>query len=117
MELKAIYKYLDEILRIGKILPSKSLAKAPILFISKAHRKDLLLYINYYELTKMTILNEYPLLLLNEFRDLVQGSKLFTKIDLKARYNLIRIYIDYEWISVYQTTYRYYEYLVTCVRW
>ena len=37
------------------------------------------------------IMNRYPLPLMNELRDRVQGAKIFTKIDLKWTYNLICI--------------------------
>ena len=37
VELQALREYLDEMLRTGKIRPSKSPAGAPILFVPKAH--------------------------------------------------------------------------------
>jgi hypothetical protein len=91
VELKALLKYLDEMLKTGKIWASKSLAGALILFVRKAHWKDLRLCIDYLGLNKIKVLNRYPLLLMNELRDCVQDAKLFRKIDLKARYNRIRI--------------------------
>jgi hypothetical protein len=48
---------------------------------------------------------------MNEVRDRVQGTKLFTKIDLKAGYNLIRIRARNEWKTAFRTRYGYYEYL------
>jgi hypothetical protein len=88
---KALREYLDEILRMGIIWPSKSPAGAPILFIPKAHRQGLHFCVNYQGLNKITILNRYPLLVMNDLSDHVQDTKLFTQIDLKAGYNLIRI--------------------------
>jgi hypothetical protein len=49
---------------------------------------------------------------MNELRDHVQGAKLFTKIDLRARYNLIRICTGDEWKIAFRTRSRYYEYFV-----
>jgi hypothetical protein len=112
VELKALHEYLDEMLRMGKIWPSKSLAGAPILFVPKAHGKGLCLCVDYRGLNKITILNRYLLPLMNELRDRVQGAKLFTKIDLKAGYNLIRICTGDEWKTAFRTRYGYYEYLV-----
>jgi hypothetical protein len=63
---------------MGKIQPSKSLAGAAILFILKAHRKGLEYYLDYQGLNKITILNRYLLILMNELRDYVHGAKLFT---------------------------------------
>jgi hypothetical protein len=91
VERKALCKYLDEILRMGKIRPSKSLAGVPILFVPKAQGKGLRLCVDCRGLNKITILNRYLLPLMNKLRDRVQGAKLFTKIALKAGYNLVRI--------------------------
>jgi hypothetical protein len=96
VELKALCRYLDEMLRMDMIRPSKSLAGALILFILKAHGKGLHLCIDYRELNMITVLNRYSLPLMNELRDRFQGAKLFTKIDLKAGYKLIRIRARYE---------------------
>jgi hypothetical protein len=49
---------------------------------------------------------------MNELRDRIQGTKLFTNIDLKPGYNLIRISAGDEWKTAFRTWYRYYEYLV-----
>jgi hypothetical protein len=49
---------------------------------------------------------------MNKLRDHVQGAKLFTKIDLKAGYNLIRIRAGDEWKTAFRTRYGHYEYLV-----
>ena len=44
---------------------------------------------DYRGLNKVTVLNRYPLPLMNELRDHVRGAKIFTKLDLKSGYNLI----------------------------
>ena len=49
---------------------------------------------------------------MNELRDWVAGSRIFTKIDLKAGYNLIRIKPGDEWKTAFRTRYGHYEYLV-----
>jgi hypothetical protein len=103
---------LDEMLRTGKIQPSKSPAGAPILFVPKPHGRGLRLCIDDRGLNRVTILNRYPLLLMNELRDRVQGAKIFSKIDLKSDYNLSQIKEGNEWKSAFQTRYGYYEYLV-----
>ena len=60
----------------------------------------------------MTIMNRHPLLLMNELRDRVQGSKIFTKIDLKSGYNLIRIKPGDEWKTAFCMKYGHFEYTV-----
>jgi hypothetical protein len=78
-ELTALREYLEEMLRTGKIRPSKSPAGAPILFVPKAHGRGLRLCVDYRGLNRVTVLNRYPLPLMNELRDRVQGSTVFTK--------------------------------------
>jgi hypothetical protein len=60
----------------------------------------------------MMIMNRYPLPHTNELRDRVVGSKILTKIDLKAGYNLIQIKPGDEWKTAFHTRYGHYEYLV-----
>ena len=75
----------------GKIKPSKSLAGAPILFVLKSQGRGLRLYIDYRGLNKIIVKNRYPLLLIDKLRDRIYRLKIFTKLDLKLGYNLIRI--------------------------
>ena len=67
---------------------------------------------DYRGLNKVTILNRYPLPLMNELRDRVGGSTIFTKLDLKSGYNLIRIKEGNEWKTAFRMRYSHYEYLV-----
>jgi hypothetical protein len=111
-ELSVLKDYLKEMLDSGKIRPSKSPAGAPILFVPKPHGRGLRLCVDYRGLNRVTIMNRYPLPLMNELRDRVAGSRIFTKIDLKAGYNLIRIKPGDEWKTAFRTRYGHYEYLV-----
>jgi len=72
----------------GKIADSESPYGAPILFVPKPDG-SLRLCLDYKNLNKLTILNKYPLPLMDELRDPVAGAKVFTKLDLKDRYHLI----------------------------
>ena len=60
------------------------------MFIKK---KDgtLRLYINYKKLNNITIKNRYLLPNVIELRDRLTNAKIFTKLDLKEEYYLIRI--------------------------
>jgi hypothetical protein len=49
---------------------------------------------------------------MSELQDRVQGAKIFTKIDLKNGYNLIRIKPGDEWKMAFKTQYGLYEYTV-----
>jgi hypothetical protein len=111
-DLQALRDYLKEMLELGKIRPSKSPAAAPIIFVAKAHGQGLRLCVDYYGLNKVTIANRYPLPIMSELQDRVRGAKIFTKIDLKNSYNLIRIKPGDEWKTAFKTQYRLYEYTV-----
>ena len=67
---------------------------------------------DYRGLNKVTILNRYPLPLMNELHDRVCGAKIFTKPDLKSGYNLIRIKQVDEWKTAFRTHYGLFEYEV-----
>jgi hypothetical protein len=53
---------------------------------------------------------------MNKLRDQVQGSTVFTKIDLKSRYNLVRIKEGKEWKTAFRTHYGHFKYLVMLFR-
>ena len=110
-ELQALRKYLDENLAKNFIRPSTSPAGAPILFVKK---KDgsLRLCVDYRGLNKITIKNRYPLPLINELLDRVQEAKIYTKLDLRGAYNLVRIAKGEEWKTAFRTRYGHFEYNV-----
>src|SRR5947209_16010933 len=112
IELAALREYLEMMLELGKIRPSMSSAGALILFIPKPHDRGLRLCVDYRGLNKITVKNRYPLPLMDELRNRVQGANIFTKIDLKTGYNLIRIAEGEEWKTAFQTRYGHFEYLV-----
>jgi hypothetical protein len=99
-------------LETGKIRQSKSPASAPILFVPKAHGRGLRLCVDYRGINKITIANRYPLPIMTELQDHVRGSKIFTKIDLKNGYHLIRIKEGDEWKTAFRCRYGLYKFLV-----
>jgi hypothetical protein len=111
-ELKVLREYIDQMISEGKIRPSKSPAGAPILFVEKKDGRGLRLCVDYRGLNRVTIMNRYPLPLMDELRDRVQGAKIFSKIDLKSAYNLLRIKKGDEWKTAFRTQYGHFEYNV-----
>ena len=89
-ELKVLRGYLNENLKKGFIRESKLPAGYPILF---APKKDgsLRLYVDYRKLNDITIKNRYPLPNIGELQDRLGKAKIFTKLDLRGVYNLIRM--------------------------
>ena len=100
-ELQVLKEYLDTMLKSGKIHSSKSPAGAAILILLKDHGPGLRMCVDYRCLNNMMILNRYPLPLINILCNRVGGAKIFTKLDLKAGYNLIRIKKGNEWKSAF----------------
>ena len=110
-ELKALREYIDEHLANGFIRHSKSPAGAPIFFVKK---KDgsLRLVVDYRGLNKITVRNRYALPLISSLLERLSGAKVFTKLDLRGAYNLVRIRPGDEWKTTFRTRYGHFEYTV-----
>ena len=77
---------LEELLKKGYIRPSVSPWGAPVLFVKK---KDgtLRLCIDFRQLNKVIVKKKYPLPRIDDFFDQLKDAKIFSKIDLRSRYN------------------------------
>jgi len=89
IELQTLREWLKEMQKTGKIRRSTLPAGSPILFLPKPNRRGLRLYVDYRALNQITIPNRYPLPLMQELQDQVQGARWFTKMDLRNGFNLI----------------------------
>ena len=85
-ERKATEDFLDKNLKTGKIRPSNSLQASPFFFVKK---KDggLRPCQDYRYVNEHTIRDAYPLPLISDLVNKLQGAKLFTKFDVQWRYN------------------------------
>ncbi|SPC68179.1 related to Gag-pol polyprotein [Ustilago sp. UG-2017b] len=110
-EMSELRRYLEENLEKGFIRPSKSPARSPVLFVPK---KDggLRLCVDYHGLNEITVKNRAPLPLIEEQLFLLRKARIYTKLDLRAAYNLIRIAKGDEWKTAFGTQLGLYEYLV-----
>ena len=77
---------MEEMVNKGFVRPSTSPWGALVLFVKK---KDgsMRLCIDYRELNKVTIRNQYPLPRIDDLFDQLQGAKVFSKIDLRSGYH------------------------------
>ena len=89
-ELKALKIWLDKKVEEGKIVKSKSLAGAPILLVRKSDG-NYRLCVDYRAHNKITIKNQYPLPLITKLQQRLNKAKIFTKLDLKNGYHLLRM--------------------------
>ena len=99
-ELKALDNYIKDALAKGWIRKSQSPAGALILFIPKKSGK-LCLCIDYHGLNAVTIKIRYPLPLISELLDRLNGSVIFSKVDLRNAYHQIRIHKGDEWKATF----------------
>jgi hypothetical protein len=111
VELKALDEYIKENLSKGYIQASTSPAGAPILFVKKRDG-GLRLCVDYRGLNRITIKNRYPLPLIGESLDRLRSATVYTKIDLRSGYNLVRIAEGEEWKTAFRSRYGHYEYKV-----
>ncbi|TWW58269.1 Retrovirus-related Pol polyprotein from transposon 17.6 [Takifugu flavidus] len=92
------------------IRPSSSPAGAGFFFVEKD--SSLRPCIDYRGLNEITVKNRYPLPLIASAFELLQGAMVFTKLDLRNAYHLVRIREGDEWETAFNTPTGHYEYLV-----
>nr|GFB84055.1 putative reverse transcriptase domain-containing protein [Tanacetum cinerariifolium] len=84
---------------------------APVLFVKK---KDgsFWMCINYRELNKHTVKNRYPLPRIDDLFDQLQGSRVYSKIDLRSGYHQLRVREEDIPKTEFRTRYGHYEFQV-----
>ncbi|GJQ91751.1 putative reverse transcriptase domain-containing protein [Tanacetum coccineum] len=68
--------------------------------------------IDYRELNKLTVKNRYPSPRIDDLFDQLQGSSIYSKIDLRLGYHQLRVRDEYIPKIVFRTRYRHYEFQV-----
>ena len=110
-ELREFKAQLEELFSKGFIRPSISPWGAPVLFVKK---KDgsFRLCIDYRQLNRVTIRNQYPLPRIDELFDQLQGSRVYSKIDLSSGYHQLRVQESDVPKTAFRIRYGHYEFLV-----
>ena len=83
-ELRELKAQLEELLSKGFIRPSISPWGAPVLFVKKKDGSLWLMCIDYRQLNRVSIRNQYPLPRIDELFDQLQGSRVYSKIDSRS---------------------------------
>nr|GEV00656.1 putative reverse transcriptase domain-containing protein [Tanacetum cinerariifolium] len=111
-KMKELSIQLQELMEKGFTHPSSSPWGAPVLFVKK---KDgsFRMCIDYRELNKLTVKNRYPLSRIDDLFDQLQGSSVYSKIDLRSGYHQLRIKEEDIPITVFRTWYGHFEFQVT----
>ncbi|RAL65934.1 hypothetical protein DID88_005595 [Monilinia fructigena] len=110
-ELKTLREYIDDNLAKGWIRESTSQVASPTMWVPKKDGTKRLV-VDYRKLNTLTKKDRYPLPLATELRDRLGGATIFTKMDLRNGYHLIRMKEGEEWKTAFKTRYGLYEYQV-----
>ncbi|GJT19730.1 reverse transcriptase domain-containing protein [Tanacetum coccineum] len=110
-EMQELSNQLQELSYRGFIGPSTSPWGAPVLFVKK---KDgsFRMCINYRELNKLTIKNRYLLPRIDDLFDQLQGSSVYSKINLRSGYHQLRVRDEDIPKTAFRTRYVHYEFQV-----
>nr|GEZ80391.1 putative reverse transcriptase domain-containing protein [Tanacetum cinerariifolium] len=110
-EMKELSEQLEELSDKGFIRPSSLPWGAPVLFVKK---KDgsFRMCIDYQELNKLIVKNRYPLPQIDDLFDQLQGSSIYSKIDLRSGYHQLRVREQDIQKMAFQTRYGHYEFQV-----
>jgi Reverse transcriptase (RNA-dependent DNA polymerase)/RNase H-like domain found in reverse transcriptase/Integrase zinc binding domain/Chromo (CHRromatin Organisation MOdifier) domain/gag-polyprotein putative aspartyl protease len=110
-ELEQEKEFVDTNLEKGYIRPSKSSAASPFMFVPKKDGTPRPC-VDYRKLNDITKKNRYPLPNIAELRDRLSRAKIFTTMDLRDGYHLIRMKKGEEWKTAFRTRYGLFEYTV-----
>jgi Reverse transcriptase (RNA-dependent DNA polymerase) len=110
-ELLVLRKFLDKNLAKGFIRTSVSPVASLVLFAKKPGG-GLRFCVDYRALNTITIKNHYPLPLIQETLARLSKAKIYTKLDVIAAFNRIRIAEGQEYLMAFNTCYGLYETLV-----
>jgi len=99
-ELLVLRKELDENLERGLIRSSVSPAASPVLFVRKPGG-GLRFCVDYRALNAITVKNRYPIPLVMETLDRLCRAKYYTKLDIIAAFNRLRIARGDEWKTAF----------------
>ncbi|GJX13700.1 putative reverse transcriptase domain-containing protein [Tanacetum coccineum] len=97
-------KYMEK----GFIRPS-SLPWGDLVLFVKKKDGSFRMCINYHELNKLTVKNRYPLLRIDNLFDQLQGSSVYSKIDLTSGYHQLRVFDEDIPKTTFRTRYGHYK--------
>ncbi|GKE55155.1 putative reverse transcriptase domain-containing protein [Tanacetum coccineum] len=110
-EMKELSDHLQELSDKGFIIPSSSPWGAPVLFVKK-NDESFQMCIDYRELNKLTMKNRYQLPRIDDLFDQLQGSSVYSKINLRSSYHQLRVHEEDILKTAFRTRYSHYEFQV-----
>ncbi|MBW0470458.1 hypothetical protein O181_010173 [Austropuccinia psidii MF-1] len=103
--------YISENVEKVFIHPSSPSTRAPVLFVKKKD-DSLRLCFDYCKLNAVTRKNKYSVPTMNQLLTVFDGSSIFSKIDLRDAYDLLRIKQGDEHLTAFRTKYGSNEYFI-----
>lgn len=107
-ELRVLLKWIKDNLAKDFIQPSKSHVASPILFVKKP-AGGIRVCVDYRGLNAATVRNRYPIPLISETLRRVTKGKVFTKLDIVAAFNKLRVKSGQEPLTAFVTRYGLFE--------
>jgi hypothetical protein len=110
-ELEELKRQLADMLSKGLIRSSVSPWGSPVLFVDKRDG-TIRLCVDYRKLNEVTIKNKYPLPMIEDLFDQLNGAKVFSKIDLRTGYHQLKVRESDNPKTAFTTRYGLFEYTV-----
>src|ERR1041385_141612 len=110
-ELAELKEQIRDLQAKGFIRPSSSPWGSPVLFVEKKDGTQRMC-VDYRSLNDVTIKNKYPLPVINDLFDQLEGACVFSKIDLRSGYHQVKIREKDIPKTAFTTRYGLYEYSV-----
>jgi hypothetical protein len=98
-------------LKVGTVIPSLSPFASPVLLVKKKD-ESWRFCVDYRKLNANKINNKFPMSVIDEFLDEMEGAKVFTKLDLNSGFHQIRMSLPDEQKTTFKTHHGHFQFRV-----